>query len=301
MNIADLTYQADISHWTWTIAAFLWFVGIAGMGSVAYYFVRGKALGITIFASLVIGLLFVVSHLTRWWNLPIALFNAVLEWSFNFQSWMFWGFLILSVHLVFALVVLIRHLDFLRNYSLLRMIGDVADNNLFLGVFGAVGFMATVYSGFLIAAASGIPFWNTALIPVLWVISASVAAVALIELYHVFGWTDEKAASIGMRLGLGLDVMKLLAILAFLYIAATVGTIGAQYSAGLMISGDLAGFTWIGIIGIGILLPMILAVFSMKFGERKPVMFVSSIAALVGVFMLRATILLAGVWEPLVV
>lgn len=301
MNIADLTYQADISHWTWTIAAFLWFVGIAGMGSVAYYFVRGKALGITIFASLVIGLLFVVSHLSRWWNLPIALFNAVLEWSFNFQSWMFWGFLILSVHLVFALVVLIRHLDFLRNYSLLRMIGDVADNNLFLGVFGAVGFMATVYSGFLIAAASGIPFWNTALIPVLWVISASVAAVALIELYHVFGWTDEKAASIGMRLGLGLDVMKLLAILAFLYIAATVGTIGAQYSAGLMISGDLAGFTWIGIIGIGILLPMILAVFSMKFGERKPVMFVSSIAALVGVFMLRATILLAGVWEPLVV
>ncbi len=301
MNIADLTYQADISHWTWTIAAFLWFVGIAGMGSVAYYFVRGKALGITIFASLVIGLLFVVSHLSRWWNLPIALFNAVLEWSFNFQSWMFWGFLILSVHLVFALVVLIRHLDFLRNYSLLRMIGDVADNNLFLGVFGAVGFMATVYSGFLIAAASGIPFWNTALIPVLWVISASVAAVALIELYHVFGWTDEKAASIGMRLGLGLDVMKLLAILAFLYIAATVGTIGAQYSAGLMISGDLASFTWIGIIGIGILLPMILAVFSMKFGERKPVMFVSSIAALVGVFMLRATILLAGVWEPLVV
>jgi protein NrfD len=301
MNIADLTYQADISHWTWTIAAFLWFVGIAGMGSVAYYFVRGKALGITIFASLVIGLLFVVSHLSRWWNLPIALFNAVLEWSFNFQSWMFWGFLILSVHLVFALVVLIRHLDFLRNYSVLRMIGDVADNNLFLGVFGAVGFMATVYSGFLIAAASGIPFWNTALIPVLWVISASVAAVALIELYHVFGWTDEKAASIGMRLGLGLDVMKLLAILAFLYIAATVGTIGAQYSAGLMISGDLAGFTWIGIIGIGILLPMILAVFSMKFGERKPVMFVSSIAALVGVFMLRATILLAGVWEPLVV
>ena len=301
MNIAHLTYQADIAHWTWIIAAFLWFVGIAGMGSVAYYFLRSRALGITIFASLVIGLLFVFSHLSRWWNLPIALFNAVLEWSFNFESWMFWGFTILSVHLVFALVVLLRHVDFLRNYSLLRMIGDVADNNLFLGVFGFVGFMATVYSGFLIAAASGIPFWNTALIPVLWVISASVAAVALIELYHVFGWTDEKAASIGMRLGLGLDVMKLLAILAFLYIAATVGTIGAQYSAGLMISGDLAGFTWIGIIGIGILLPMILAVFSMKFGERKPVMFVSSIAALVGVFMLRATILLAGVWEPLVV
>ena len=301
MNIADVTYQADISHWTWTIAAFLWFVGIAGMGSVAYYFVREKAVGVTVFASLVIGLLFVVSHLTRWWNLPIALFNAVLEWTFNFQSWMFWGFLILSVHLVFALVVLLRHLDFLRKYSLLRMIGDVADNNLFLGVFAAIGFMATVYSGFLIAAASGIPFWNTALIPVLWVISASVAAVAMIELFHVFGWTDERAASIGMRLGLGLDVMKLLAVFAFLYIAATVGTMGSQYSAGLMISGDLATFTWVGIIGIGILVPMVLAVYSLRFGESKPVMLVSSLSALFGVFMLRATILLAGVWEPLMV
>ncbi len=301
MNIAHLTYQADISHWTWTIAAFLWFVGIAGMGSVAYYFVRGKALGITIFASLVIGLLFVVSHLTRWWNLPIALFNAVMELSFNFQSWMFWGFLILSVHLVFALVVLVRHLDFLHNYSIFRMIGGIADNNLFLGIFGFIGFMATVYSGFLIAAASGIPFWNTALIPILWVISASVAAVALIELYHVFGWTDERAASIGMRLGLGLDVMKLLAVFAFLYIAATVGTMGAQYAAGLMISGDLAMFTWVGIIGIGILVPMVLAVFSMRFGESKPVMLISSLSALFGVFMLRATILLAGVWEPLIV
>jgi formate-dependent nitrite reductase membrane component NrfD len=301
MDIVDLTYQKDIAHWTWTIAAFLWFVGIAGMGSVAYFFTRNKALGLTILPAMVIGLLFVVSHLTRWWNLPIALFTAVTEFTFNFQSWMFWGFLILSVHLVFAVVVAAANLDFLRRSVIGGILEGLEGNKLFLAIFAFMGFIATAYSGFLISAAAGIPLWNTALIPVLWVISGGVATVALLELYHVFGWTDARVAHTGLRIGLGLDVMKLLAILAFLYIAATVSTIGAQYGAQLMISGDLAMMTWVGIIGIGIIVPIVLGLYSLMFSERKPVLALSAVAALVGVLMLRATILMAGVWEPLVV
>jgi formate-dependent nitrite reductase membrane component NrfD len=49
-------------------------------------------------------------------------------------------------------------------------------------LLAAVGLLVTMYSGFLIAAAPGIPFWNTALIPVLWMLSASVCALALTEL-----------------------------------------------------------------------------------------------------------------------
>lgn len=301
MDIVDLTYQKDIAHWTWTIAAFLWFVGIAGMGSVAYLFTRNKALGLTILPAMVIGLLFVVSHLTRWWNLPIALFTAVTEFTFNFQSWMFWGFLILSVHLAFAVVVAAANLDFLKRSAIGGILEGLEGNRLFLTIFAFMGFIATAYSGFLISAAAGIPLWNTALIPVLWVISGGVATVALLELYHVFGWTDERVAHSGLRIGLGLDVMKLLAILAFLYIAATVSTIGAQYGAQLMISGDLAMMTWVGVIGIGIIVPIVLGLYSLLFSERKPVLALSAVAALVGVLMLRATILMAGVWEPLVV
>lgn len=301
MDIVDLTYQKDIAHWTWTIALFLWFVGIAGMGSVAYFFTRNKALGLTILPAMVIGLLFVVSHLTRWWNLPMTLFTAVTEFTFNFQSWMFWGFVILSVHLVFAAIVAFANIEFIRKSIIGGLIGGLEGNKLFLAIFAFMGFIATAYSGFLISAAAGIPLWNTALIPVLWVISGGVATVALLELYHVFGWTDERVAHAGLRIGMGLDVMKLLAILAFLYIAATVSTIGARYGAELMISGDLAMMTWVGIIGIGIIVPLVLGLYSLMFSERKPVLLMSSVAALIGVLMLRATILMAGVWEPLVV
>ena len=31
-EMIDLTRQAATSHWGWTIAFFLWFVGLAGMG-----------------------------------------------------------------------------------------------------------------------------------------------------------------------------------------------------------------------------------------------------------------------------
>ncbi|KUO89531.1 MAG: hypothetical protein AT708_05315 [Pyrobaculum sp. OCT_11] len=49
-------------------------------------------------------------------------------------------------------------------------------------LLAAVGLLVTIYSGFLIAAAPGIPFWITALTPVLWMLSASVCALALTEL-----------------------------------------------------------------------------------------------------------------------
>ena len=301
MNVADLTLQADVAHWSWTIALFLWFVGIAGMGSVAYYFSRKAPLAITIFASLVIGLLLVVSHLTRWWNLPVTIFYAVLELSFNFQSWMFWGFVILSVHLVFSAVVVLANIPYLQRFWFLRWGAVLNQSNLFLGGFAFAGFMATVYSGFLISTAAGVPLWNTALIPVLWVISASVATVAVLELFYVFGWVEEREAAFGLRIGMGLDVMKLLAVLAFIHISLTVGTMGAQIGAERMFSGDLAMLTWIGVIGIGILLPLAIGAFTLLFGKKKPLLAVSAVAALAGVLFLRAAVLLAGIWEPLVV
>lgn len=301
MNVADLTLQADVAHWSWTIALFLWFVGIAGMGSVAYYFSRKAPLAFTIMGSLIVGLLLVVSHLTRWWNLPFTIFYAIMEFSFNFQSWMFWGFVILSVHLAFSAVVVLANISYLQRFWFLRWAGVLNQSNIFLGLFAAAGFAATVYSGFLISTAAGVPLWNTALIPVLWVISASVATVAVIELFYVFGWSDEREAAFGLRLGMGLDVMKLLAVLAFIHISLTVGAMGAQIGAERMFSGDLALMTWGGVIGIGIILPLLIGAFTLMFGKKKPLLLVSAVAALAGVLFLRAAVLLAGVWEPLVI
>lgn len=244
MTPAELHMQVDIAHWGWSIAWFLWFVGIAGMGSVAYYFVRRRPLALVIFGSLVVGLLLVVSHLGRWWNLPRTIWLMIVNVDFNFSSWMLIGITLLSVHLVATLILVVAQLPFLsQRFGWLGWTRALDASNAFVGVYAALGVSVTVYSGFLITQAVGVPLWNTALIPVLWVISGSIAAIAVLELMYVVGWVDERVSAFGVRLGLGLDAAKLLAVLAFLHIGLTIGSTGARIGAQMMATGDLALMT----------------------------------------------------------
>jgi len=67
-----------------------------------------------------------------------------------------------------------------------------------------------------------------------------------------------------------------------------------------MASGEFALMTWGGVIGIGILIPLAIGAYTVLVKKSKALLLVSSVAALAGVFFLRAVVLLAGVWEPLV-
>jgi protein NrfD len=300
MTPADLHFQVDIAHWGWSIAWFLWFVGIAGMGSVAYFFVRKAALSFVIFGSLAVGLLLVVSHLGRWWNLPRTLWVMVTNGIFNYTSWMIIGIVMLSVHLVATAILVAANIPWLRRFGWLRWTGALNRSNAFVGGYALLGLGATIYSGFLITQAAGIPLWNSSLIPLLWVVSGSIAAIAVLELLYVFGLVDSSVSSFAIRLGLGLDAVKLLAILAFLHVALSFGSAGARIGATAMASGEFALMTWGGVVGIGIFIPLAIGVYSVFVKKSKALLVVSSVAALAGVFFLRAVVLLAGAWEPLV-
>ncbi len=300
MAPADLHFQVDIAHWGWSIAWFLWFVGIAGMGSVAYYFVRKAALSYVIFGSLAVGLVLVVSHLGRWWNLPRTLWVMVTSGIFNYTSWMIVGIVLLSVHLVLSVIIVASHIPWLQRVGWLTWTATLSRANPYLALYAFLGFMATVYSGFLITQAAGIPLWNTSLIPVLWVVSGSIAAIAVIELMYVFGLIESNVSSLAVRLGIGLDAIKLLAVLGFLHVALAYGSAGARIGATAMASGEYALMTWGGVIGLGILVPLAIGAYTVLVRKSKALLVVSSVAALAGVFFLRAVVLLAGAWEPLV-
>jgi protein NrfD len=302
MTPVDLHFQVGVAQWSWTIAWFLWFIGIAGMCSVAYFFIRRLSLAFVIFFSLVAGLVLIVSHLPRWWNIPGIFWNMLIDGNFNFGSWMLIGVLVLTIHLVLVAIILIagvaRRLP--ERFALLRRTTLFSDRGLFAGFFAIVGFFSTVYSGFLLSQAVGIPLWNTALIPLLWVISSSIAAIAILDLFHVFGFVEERVVHIGGRIGLGLDVLKLLAVLAFLHVSLAVGAAaGARIGAAEMVSGGLAFMTWGGVVIFGILVPLGIGIYTLSRGKKKPLLFISSLASLTGVLLLRATILLAGAFEPL--
>jgi formate-dependent nitrite reductase membrane component NrfD len=300
--------QVEVARWGWDIAIFLWLVGLSGMGTLAYYWLRKAPLAYMALATVILGLIVVFSHLTRWWNLPAAVFYALINFSFNLHSWMMLGVLFLSVQALLTLLLALHHFGPLRSraqagvgwaVALVAATDRFATSNLALGLVGAFGVLVTVYSGFLLTQAVGVPLWNTALLPILWVVSAGVAVLALIELFHLRGWIDEGVAKFGMKLALASDSLKLLMLFAFVYVGLSASSAGARAGAAELSSGALAPMLWIGVIGLGILVPMGVTAYTLT--VRKNVMLIAfaAVLALAGGLLLRASVLLAGKFDPL--
>jgi formate-dependent nitrite reductase membrane component NrfD len=162
-------------------------------------------------------------------------------------------------------------------------------------LLAAVGLLVTIYSGFLIAAAPGIPFWNTALIPVLWMLSASVCALALTELMiH----RDDITKFI-IRAGSGLKVAELIAVLALVNLAIYGGSTAAKTSGWALVYGPLAPAFWGGVVAVGILTPLAIGLVSWS-REINLLLAAAAILALICALMLRIVVLQAGVFEPVV-
>ncbi|MEZ0290520.1 MAG: NrfD/PsrC family molybdoenzyme membrane anchor subunit [Sulfolobales archaeon] len=300
--IEDLFLQEQVAGWSWLIAIFLWLAGIAGMGSIAYYWYRRASMAYTLFISIVLALIFVVSDLTRPWNVFNAILRALATGTYNWSSWMALGIVLLVIQLILLLIPTLHHAGLSRVRSF-KWLSSIAESNFFLALLGFFGFLVTIYSGFLISQASGIPLWNTALIPVLWIVSGGVSAIALIEIFSSLEVSDEHLESLrfsGVRIGLSIDVFELFVLLAFIYVSLTVVSLGAVLGAERIVFGELAPLTWIGVIGLGIVYPMIVGIYTIATKRHVRALIISAaILALIGSLLLRYIVLAGGVYEPL--
>ena len=202
MDLSDFTAQVQAAHWGWTIALFLWLVGLSGMGMFLNNWVREKALVYVCTITGILGTLLVMSHLTRILNLPIAAIHALMEMSFNFGSWMFIGICLLVLQccltlfysLVFAGVIF-------KSEGCRRLV----EGDWFNYAAAAVGVAATIYSGFLLTQAVGVTLWNTALIPLLWIMSGMASAMGCIELLAISGRLPHEKVLWGRRTSLWVE------------------------------------------------------------------------------------------------
>lgn len=280
----------------WTpllIGPFLWLAGLAGMGSVAYVLLRQarvddlKAFSWVLFVSIVVATVFVVADLSRPWNLVNALTMSFLTGQYGlFRSWMAVGIVLLSVAALLLFLVALRHTI---NIKILNV---VVDAGWFDVLLAAVGLLVTIYSGFLIAAAPGVPFWNTPLLPVLWLLSASVCALALTELMiH-----RNDVTKFTVRANIALEIAELIAVLALVNLAIYGVSTAARASGWALVYGPLAPAFWGGVVAVGILIPLAIELVSWR-REIKPLLTVVAILALIGALILRIIVIQAGVFE----
>ena len=206
--------------WGWLVAIYL-FLGGVGAGAYTVAAINGflgkstemsTSLGLAIgFPALLIGSLFLLADL----GTPK---NAILAGMRPGSSWIARGFWIISVFMVLAFV----HSS-LQLFTDLGKTGGAATALSALAAVGIVFAISTMaYTGILLGASKGIPFWRSGVVPVIFVVSALVTGHFTIMVGMVlFG--DQAALPAELRImaaeAVGLVVLEVLAILFFLQAA----------------------------------------------------------------------------------
>lgn len=163
---------------------------------------------------------------------------------------------------------------------------------------GMAALAVTVYTGFVLNTVKAVPFWNSTLLPLLFVLCGILGGFGLSVIIGLNGGNvDIAAAETGSR---WLLIANALLIVVYLWAAANRETTGKK-SVVEQMRGNLAPVFWIGIVVLGIVIPLAIAFSSYLVGEVSSVLLVTGVACeVIGGLALRYCVLKAGAYKPLV-
>lgn len=297
--------------WGWQPAIYLFFGGLGGgtflMCAVLYLLDQKNHREILCHGfwaaalSVLIGLACLLLDLTN----PL---RGLLVWeSFtNATSWMTlgaWGALF-ALGIFGASAVLSTPPFFLR----LRKV------RIALTVAGiAAALFLTTYTGMLLMDAAGIPFWNTPLLPCLFVASSANTGTALISVLSLIAprraQLKPRAVALLNGVTLVLILVELVLIGGMVGGALALSTddptrFAAAASASILVSGELSQSFWLTVVGIGLVVPLAIALDRALCRRITPytslIAWIESVGTLIGGYQLRFLILAAGLHANLV-
>jgi len=280
------------SEWRWLIAAYLFLAGVGG-GAYMAGVIADLAGGmewmlvskIGVFLSVpcvLIGTLFLLADLGK----PS---HAWRVWMKPGTSWIARGTIIISIFMVLAAI----HTAF----WIWPFAGPLAVNESarhFIGVLGSIfAFLTVIYTGLLLGYSQPVALWRTAMLPVLFLVSAvSTGLMAVIII----------AQSMGAALA-QLDVLENIdaAILGFeifvlaVFLYNAYRTLETRPSAQRILIGPVASAFWLGVVLCGLALPLILELM----GLHGAILTIGALLGLFGGLCLRFVILTGGIFTPI--
>jgi formate-dependent nitrite reductase membrane component NrfD len=168
---------------------------------------------------------------------------------------------------------------------------------LFKILAGILAILVAAYSGFVMNYVSGIPFWNSALLPLLFITFGIIGGSALFMLIGLLGQESALIAALSFTPILLVAVLFLIAL--YLWTATYMGP-AAKRSVRELIQGRLALPFWAGVVLCGGLMPGAAIVY-IFLTASAPGSLIVLIAAgmLVAVFSFNYCLLKAGLYRPL--
>jgi formate-dependent nitrite reductase membrane component NrfD len=203
-------------------------------------------------------------------------------------SWLARGFIFVMFFIVFGAIQLILF------WQLPGSAAEIA----FKALAGIMAFAVAIYTGIILKNVKGVPFWNSALLPLLFVLCGILGGFGLSVVIALNGGdVNLTAAETGSR---WLLVANALLIVIYLWRASVRESVGKQ-SVLEQIHGQSAPVFWGGIVILGIIIPLSVTISSLIVGEiSSAVLIIGVVCEVIGGLALRYCMLKAGAYEPLV-
>ena len=309
MNAAS-AFHFDSLVWDWPIAIYLFLLGISsGLVTLAVLLRRYRPqaggpdstlLRTTLVlgpGAIILGLLILIFHLARPWTFWKLMFNYSLTSVMSMGVMLFQAYmaeLILWLAKIFEkeLLALLPRVGVLRTaLGWLTPLHRPLETLLL-----ALAVLLGAYTGFLLSALKSYPLLNHPLLPALFLVSglSSGAAAALIAMaLRARAHPQSAEAHFVHRLETPVVWVEIFLLAAF-FIGLALGDAGKTRALAAALGGGFWSlWFWLGVVGIGLLLPMLLRPWLSRRPTLAGTLLVSG-ASLTGVLLLRFFILYAG-------
>jgi protein NrfD len=284
--------------WGWEIPVYLFLGGwVAGMMIITGYFLlRGRHREETCVCSVLPGLgviILTLGMLALFLDLEHKLYVWRLYTTFQVTSPMSWGaWILLLVYPALAAAFTVRPPEILRGiwegfdglsarFGEPRLVRVIAATNIVLGV--GLG----IYTGILLSALGARPFWSSAILGPLFLVSGLSSAAAFTHL--VARHVDERellAKSDNVFLVIELFVLGL-------FLVGLLSSSQAQVAAArLVLGGAFTAVFWVLVVGVGIVIPLVIQVLAVSHKIRHTPL--APLLVMAGGLALRFVVVAAG-------
>jgi polysulfide reductase chain C len=288
MGSAKLEGQVQI-EWRWLIAAYLFLAGVGGgayLAGVITDFAFGadwmtvSKIGVFLGVPCVlIGTFFLLADLGK----PI---NAWRVWMKPGTSWIARGTIIIVLFMIFDAIQ--------TAYWIWPFPGPIENARGAVAILGAIfAFLTVVYTGLLLGYSQPIALWRTALLPVLFFVSAVSTGIMAIVLIGQYLGVAEAQLALLAKVDAGILVFEMFILVVFLYNAYR--TIESRYSAKRILAGPVASAFWLGVVACGLLIPFFLELLGGHVTEAV----LAAVLGLFGGLCLRYAVLAGGILSPI--
>ncbi len=162
---------------------------------------------------------------------------------------------------------------------------------------GIFAFFVGIYSGFIMSYCRSVPFWNTALVPLILLFAGIADGFALIMAVGLAGvQINMTMVELGTQFLLTVNII-LMGVYLWneTYVSKT-----AKYSTMLLLKDKLAVPFWVGVVAFGMIIPLAISVSSYFVIEASAILLITAIVLhTIGAVALKYVLLKAGIHNPI--